>query len=402
MTKPVLLFLLGCSSGSVVILPHVKWGPIPITYVTCALLFALGLLLLPKTRRRYSLSFLWLSAPAAYIALLGVFMDGIDPSQVLARNLSALLAGLILICFVRDRRSLQAALLGLSVPVLMNVSAALAQSFDFGGLGSFVAGMADMVGQDDDEDISDVAGFRIYGLQGKAHVFAYNMALIGVMFLLAVPYIHSRMARTLCLSTALLCGFAVFLSAQRSAFWPLVFAYAVLGATMLLQRGHRGKLVAGSALAIAVGFLFYFSGNISESNSAVARLYTGFGEQGGDFVRAASWSAAEDVIFMDPWFGRAFFHYAQGIGIHNAFLGGWARFGVFWLISFLAIVSLHLIRLARQIPVYLKIGEVCILGLLAGNYFFHSQIPTFNDMIFYISLAFVPAVAYAVHRESNA
>jgi hypothetical protein len=101
-----------------------------------------------------------------------------------------------------------------------------------------------------------------------------------------------------------------------------------------------------------------------------------------DAERAASWIEGWRVLEEDPYLGMAYGSYGGRVGIHNAFLGGWARYGMPWLVLVGAAIVLTCwyFLVARTASLQARISAVMFVGIMLANALFHTSAPTLNDM----------------------
>jgi O-antigen ligase len=190
---------------------------------------------------------------------------------------------------------------------------------------------------------------------------------------------------------------ATIISAQRSAVWIVVPGLLWLG----IQAGSRSRLLRLVVLCGAiVAFVFAFS-IATERGDSLERLTQV--EGGAQAERETTWRRAARMIEEDPIFGSAFRVIPGERGIHNGFLAGWARFGLGWLVLFLASLMLitRFVLKSRAIGTA-KIAAGLILLEIVGHGSTHTNVISLGDIVGWCYLGFaVVFVSTTYHAQSD-
>ncbi len=390
MIRSLLPILLGISTSLVIILPYIKVYDLPLAYVMCITIFALSYFFLKIRGNFVSKSSFILTFPVLYIAIIGLALETGNVLQILSRNGVSFICALGMIYFIRDRDLLMRFMAGFSILVIINVMVAFGQFFDIFDLRLVTLTLIKLSGADYVPDEAEIlfSSFRIPGLQIAAHIFAYNAAIISLMFFVTsiLTPKKNKYLFIYFLIISIACATVVLLSAQRTSFWPMILALVGALIFRFQAKDMRYSMFIVIALAL-VGFSAFSA--VQSDFSVTGRLLSSAGEQSSDSIREATWEAAIKVIEEDPWFGRAYDRYQGVNGIHNGFLNGWAMFGLPWLILFTGGLGYYMYRIRRHLRGEEKFLFYSFVLIIFANMGFHTMVPSLNDVIYF------PALAYA-------
>jgi len=381
-------FVLGVVTGLMLVLPYLNLFGAPVAYTATLSIFIVGIVLSKKPIPGYG-KFLIFLLPVAYIYFVGFMNGNFDPVSVILRNGIFLIAAMNLLMHIVNNNVLTKFLLGLGLVALVNSSVAIMQYYDVAGARYASLAFLQLYDAGDlMEQFVESTGLRVFGLQPASHIFAYTSSFLTSVFLLALLFYKSY-ARLLIASLifiSLVLAYSVFLSAQRTAFWPLLIPFGYVFYRLLLRSHSRviGVFFALTLIALAI----WLSGSDEVfDESVMARLFEGFGQTSADQVRASTWDAAYAIISADPLFGTGYKSANLDVGIHNAFLNGWAILGIFWVLLFTFPFIWFSFRTLHGKSVPQRVIAVSILSILFLNMMFHSYVPTLNDIVFFIALS---------------
>jgi O-antigen ligase len=177
---------------------------------------------------------------------------------------------------------------------------------------------------------------------------------------------------------------AVVLSAQRSAVWALLpaLAFVVLSGPLRLKR----TFALIGLLAIIVGASVFGSLSMRADNNPVARLFERQ-DAASDPARERSWGDALEVLEVDPYFGLAFRTYGGDTGDHNGLLGGWAEYGLIWLLGTLGAILLTCrYFMSSSVSRGCRLAGLLFVGMMLVNATFHTLMVGRGDMVFFVLL----------------
>ena len=121
-----------------------------------------------------------------------------------------------------------------------------------------------------------------------------------------------------------------------------------------------------------------------------------------DSVRERSWADALDVLEADPYFGRAFHTYGGDVGVHNGLLGGWAQFGLIWLLSTLGAILLTCrYFMSSSASPGCRLAGVLFVGIMLVNAAFHTLMVGRDDMVFFVLLGTLLGLCQATSNTSR-
>lgn len=382
--RPILAYLTGVAAGLVVTISHFRPFGVPIAYGTILIVAFCAIAGGFRVQGRTLLIIGAWAVPVAYAVFHDAAVSAGETLQLVTRNSIALLAAMLLAWQMGDRRKASLVLAGIGTVMLIDSMLGIGQARGIGWLiaASLPFGSVEIT----DEFLSGATTLRSWGMHSHVHMYAYTLSLwvfAGFAWVLSGSVAPGRAKRTVMIM--LLVGVvALVLSAQRSAVW------SVAGAILLvfMVRGRTDpRILAGLAL-IGVAVMGLLAGVLSaESESPVARLLAP-SDVASDSERTQSWIEGWRVLQDDPYVGAAFGSYGGSIGIHNGFLGGWAQYGLPWLVAVVfavGITVLHFVS-ARGAAASARVSAVLMVGVMLANAMFHTAAPARNDIPFLVFL----------------
>jgi hypothetical protein len=379
-----LAFSLGIAVGLVLTVPQIRPFGIPVAYamLVAVLLWSSlhGLRVPPPVP---PLIAVW-AVPVAYAVAHDVSVAAGETLQLFVRNAVALGAAWLLVVTMRDYRRGMATLAGLGLVMLVDSGVGIGQAL--GAEWAVLAALPFASEEINAEVLGGQSVTRSWGIHAYRHMYAYTVSLwvfATFAWLACAPSTRSRLKPLVVLS--LLVGVvALVLSGQRSAVGSVLASMVVVVLVMVRSNPRAlAALLTLGLLAVAAGLALF----ADEAPAALQRLLSGV-DVASDAERAASWIEGWRVLEEDPYLGMAFGSYGGRIGIHNAFLGGWARYGLPWLavVALAVVLTCWYFLVASKASLPARVAALMFVGIMLANAMFHTSAPTLNDMPFLILL----------------